>query len=185
MRKLIVSVLLGIAVVLIVIFSTYQKPQEKPASLEVSSVFKNDEFIPEEYTCEGKNISPLLKISGIPKNAKSLAIVVDDPDAPIGTFVHWVAWNIPCVEKIPEAIPKKGILEKPIKMVQGRNDFGRIGYDGPCPPLGHGVHHYHFKVYALDTVLDLPPGSTKKDLEKAMKGHVIRWGEIVGKYERR
>ena len=185
MKKWIVVIFLGAVIVLISIFSTSQKSQEETTSLTISSVFKNNEVIPKKYTCEGENVSLPLQISGIPKDTKSLAIIVDDPDAPIGTFVHWVAWNIPPVEKIPEGIPKEEKVEKPLKMVQGRNDFRKIGYDGPCPPRGHGVHHYHFKIYALDTFLDLPPGSTKKDLEKAMKGHVIRRGELIGTFERR
>ncbi|HDG61703.1 MAG TPA: YbhB/YbcL family Raf kinase inhibitor-like protein [Thermotoga sp.] len=185
MKKWIVAISLGVVIVLVLIFFTYQKPQEETTGLTISSVFKNNEVIPKKYTCEGENVSPPLQVSSIPKDTKCLAIIVDDPDAPVGTFVHWVAWSIPPVEKIPEGIPKKEKVEKPLKMVQGRNDFGKIGYDGPCPPRGHGVHHYHFKIYALDTLLDLPPGSTKKDLEKAMKGHVICWGELIGTFERR
>ncbi len=154
-------------------------------SLKVSSVFGENEFIPSKYTCEGADISPPLKLSGLSDEAVSIAIIVDDPDAPIGTFTHWVAWNIPPTSEIPEGIPKEKVVESPIKMVQGRNDFGRIGYNGPCPPRGHGVHHYHFKVYILDTSLNLKPGATKKDLERAMEGHIIQFGEFVGLYERR
>ncbi len=147
----------------------------------VKSVFENNERIPDVYTCTGRNMSPPLHIESIPPKAKSLAIVVDDPDAPIGTFVHWVAWNIHVTGSrmtIQEGIPRNA------KFPQGRNDFGRIGYDGPCPPPGHGIHHYHFKVYALDTFLDLNEGASKKDLERAMRGHVIAQGELVGTYSR-
>lgn len=183
MKKWIVVVSLGVIIVLVYMFFTYQKFPK--SILVVSSVFKNDEIIPKKYTCEGENINPPLQISGIPKNTKSLAIIVDDPHAPIGTFVHWIAWNIPPVDRIPEGIPKMERIEKPLSMFQERNDFGRIGYDGPCPPRGHGIHHYHFKIYALDTFLDLQPGSKKEDLEKAMKGHIVGFGELVGIFERR
>jgi len=111
MKKWIVVIFLGAVIVLISIFSTSQKSQEETTSLTISSVFKNNEVIPKKYTCEGENVSLPLQVSGIPKDTKSLAIIVDDPDAPIGTFVHWVAWNIPPVEKIPEGIPKKEKVE--------------------------------------------------------------------------
>jgi len=153
--------------------------------LKVSSVFGENEFIPSKYTCEGIDVSPPLRLEGLSDKAVSIVIIVDDPDAPIGTFTHWVAWNIPPAEEIPEGIPKEKVVETPIKVIQGRNDFGRIGYNGPCPPRGHGVHHYHFKVYVLDTTLDLKPGASKRELEKAMEGHVIQFGELVGLYERR
>jgi len=153
--------------------------------LKISSVFGENEFIPSKYACEGADISPPLKLGGLSDEAVTIGIIVDDPDAPVGTFTHWVAWNIPPTSEIPEDIPKEKVVETPIKMVQGRNDFGRIGYNGPCPPRGHGVHHYHFKVYVIDTTLNLKPGATKKDLERAMKGHIIQFGELVGLYERR
>nr|WP_048055437.1 YbhB/YbcL family Raf kinase inhibitor-like protein [Pyrococcus sp. NA2] len=158
---------------------------EKEMSLRVSSTFENNEFIPAKYTCEGIDVNPPLKIEGLSDRAVSLVIIVDDPDAPGGTFTHWIAWNIPPVTEIPEGIPKEGVVERPIKMIQGRNDFGRIGYNGPCPPRGHGIHHYHFKIYVLDTKLDLKPGASRKELEKAMQGHIIQFGELVGLYERK
>jgi Raf kinase inhibitor-like YbhB/YbcL family protein len=154
-------------------------------SLEVGSVFHNGEYIPKKFTCDGEDVNPPIYIGNLSEKAKSLVIIVDDPDAPIGTFTHWIAWNIPPVGEIPEAIPKREKVSEPIPIVQGRNDFGKIGYGGPCPPRGHGVHHYHFKVYALDTELDLKPGATRKELEKAMEGHIIQWGEIMGLYERK
>ncbi len=150
--------------------------------MKVSSVFENNSRIPDEYTCRGVNVSPPMKITNIPKDAETLALIVDDPDAPIGTFVHWVAWDIE-VKGSEMEIPK-GVPRNAPNMVQGRNDFGKIGYDGPCPPPGHGTHHYHFKVYALDTKLNLRAGSTKKDLEKAMKGHILESAELVGTYSR-
>lgn len=114
-----------------------------------------------------------------------MAIIVDDLDAPGGTFTHWRAWNISPLGEIPRGIPPRGNVEQPVHVMQGMNDFGRIGYDGPCPPKGHGVHHYHFKVYILDRKLNLNPGASREELEKAMKGHVIQCGELVGLYERK
>ncbi len=177
----------AIAVILAVVlfFGCSGKETEVSEMLEVKSVFGNGEKIPAKYTCEGEDVSPPLILEGVDKNAVSIAIIVDDPDAPIGVFTHWVAWNIPPVSEIPENVPKADTLSSPIKIVQGKNDFGKIGYNGPCPPRGHGVHHYHFKVYVLDTTFDLKLGSSKRDLENAMKGHILQKGELVGIYERK
>ena len=183
MKKFVIVSLL-IFVVLLSGCAQKEKEEEK-MSLKISSVFGENEFIPRKYTCEGIDINPPLKLEGLSEKAVSVAIIVDDPDAPIGTFVHWVAWNIPPTNEIPEGIPKEREVKSPIEVVQGKNDFGRIGYNGPCPPRGHGIHHYHFKVYVLDTKLDLKAGATKRDLERAMKGHIIQQGEIIGLYERR
>jgi Raf kinase inhibitor-like YbhB/YbcL family protein len=139
-----------------------------------SPAFKNNEFIPSKYTCDGVNINPEISIDEIPENTKCLAIIVDDPDAPNGTFCHWVLWDI---------TPKTSIKEDSAPGIQGRNSFGENKYNGPCPPSGR--HHYHFKVYALDTKLSsLPPTTDKKELEKAMKDHIIASGETVGLYKR-
>uniref|UniRef100_A0A7C4RW89 YbhB/YbcL family Raf kinase inhibitor-like protein n=1 Tax=Fervidobacterium thailandense TaxID=1008305 RepID=A0A7C4RW89_9BACT len=154
--------------------------------LTVEAPFENNSVIPIEYTCDGRNVSPELKISGIPSNAKSVAIICDDPDAPVGTFVHWVLWNVPVSSSevtIPGGLTKVATLPNGAR--QGLNDFGRIGYDGPCPPKGHGTHHYHFKVYALDTMLNLEGNVKKKDLERAMEGHILAKGEIIGLYARK
>ncbi len=154
-------------------------------TLKISSpVFKNKDYIPSTYTCEGRNINPTLLIEGIPEKAKSLALIMDDPDAPMGTFVHWVAWNVELVDEIPEMIPKEYSITHPLTLNQGKNSAQQTGYMGPCPPVGHGVHHYHFKLYALDTTLDLPQNTTKDDLLKAMEGHIIEKAEIVGLYKR-
>jgi len=139
-----------------------------------SPVFENNGFIPVKYTCDGDDVNPPLKIEGIPRETKSLVLIVDDPDAPAGTFDHWIVWNIPPVEKIEE---------NSVPGTEGLNDFRRHSYGAPCPPSG--THRYFFKVYALDTNLDLHPNSRKKDVEKAMKGHVLAKGEIVGLYKRR
>ena len=148
-------------------------------SLKISSVFENQAFIPSKYTCESVDVNPPFKIKNVDSRVVSLAIVVDDPDAPIGTFVHWIAWNIPPVKEIPENFSKSSV-----KFIEGKNGFGRIGYNGPCPPHGHGIHHYHFKVYALDSTLNLKVGFSKKALERAMKGHIIDQSKVVGLYRR-
>lgn len=141
-----------------------------------STAFKNGDLIPEKYTFDGENVNPPLNFSDVPEEAKSLAIIMEDPDAPGGTFVHWIVWNIPA--------DIRGIREgDDMSYPQGRNDFGNIGYDGPCPPKG-SVHSYYFKVYALDTFLNLPEGATKDDLVNAISGHVLAESSIVGKYGR-
>ena len=140
-----------------------------------SSEFSNDGAIPSEYTCDGSNINPQLSISDVPSNAKSLALIMDDPDAPVGVWDHWVVYNIPASTKeIPKGKEPQGTA--------GRNSGGRSGYVGPCPPSG--THRYFFKLYALDTTLNLPEGLTKKDLEKSMQGHIIAKAELMGTYKR-
>ena len=138
-----------------------------------SNAFKDNNFIPAKYSCEGDDINPPFVIENIPEETKSLAIIVDDPDARAATWVHWVMWNIPVTHHLKE---------NHVPGVQGINDFGRQKYNGPCPP--GGTHHYYFKVYALDTVLDIPAGSNKLQLEKAMSDHTIAFGEIIGLYTR-
>jgi Raf kinase inhibitor-like YbhB/YbcL family protein len=138
-----------------------------------SSVFDGNNFIPAKYGCEGADINPPLSIENIPGEAESLAIIVDDPDARAATWVHWVMWNIPVTHHLKE---------NHVPGVQGINDFGRQRYNGPCPP--GGTHHYYFKIYALDCVLDIPEDSNKLQLEKAMSDHIIAFGEIIGLYTR-
>ena len=146
-----------------------------------AEAFQSGGAIPEEYTCDGSDVSPALSWRGIPSNAKSIALIMDDPDAPMGTFVHWVLFNIPSdTTKLPRGVPENRTLNDGSS--QGITDFGRTGYGGPCPP--GGTHRYYFRVYALDTMLDLQPGSSRKQLENAMKGHVLAQGELMGKYER-
>ena len=147
-----------------------------------TEAFKAGETIPAEYTCEGKNISPALLWSSIPAGAKTIALIMDDPDAPRGTFVHWVLYNIPAIaQKLSKGVPRNEILADGSR--QGMTDFGRAGYGGPCPPPGK-PHRYYFKIYALDTQLNLSSGATKGDVEKAMKGHILAQGELMGKYGR-
>jgi hypothetical protein len=147
-----------------------------------SSAFEAGGMIPPKYTCDGSDVSPPLSWSAVPAKAKSLALIADDPDAPRGTWVHWVAWNIPAtVSTLEEAVPKRDTL--PNGMQQGTTDFRSIGYGGPCPPSG--THRYFFKLYALDATLNLPPGTTKKDLEKTMQGHILAQAELMGMYARK
>lgn len=146
-----------------------------------STAFKEGSMIPKQYTCDGQDISPPLAWTSIPEGTKSLALISDDPDAPVGTWVHWVLFNLPAeVTELPEHVPPTKTLENGAK--QGKNDFRKIGYGGPCPP--GGTHRYYFKLYALDTVLDAEPGITKQKLLQAMQGHILAEGQVMGKYTR-
>ena len=141
-----------------------------------STAFAHNSAIPSEYTCDDADLSPPLSISDVPSNAKSLVLVMDDPDAPVGIWDHWVVFNIPpSTKEIAKGTEPKGTA--------GKNSWGRTGYGGPCPPSG--THRYFFKLYALDTQLNLPEGSAKKDLEKAMQGHILEKVELMGNYKRR
>jgi hypothetical protein len=157
---------------------------EEKEMLVIESVFSNGERIPKKYTCDDQDISPPIVVKGISKDAKTIAIIVDDPDAPMGVFTHWLIWNIPAAETIfiPEGISKTAELSEPFRAIQGKNDFNEIGYDGPCPPSGE--HTYRFKIYVLDAEIDLEAGKTKGELLKAMEGHVIQYGELRGVYKR-
>ncbi len=154
-------------------------------SLELKTpAFKNGGKIPFVFTCDGKDISPMLIIKGVPKGTKSLVLIMDDPDAPMGTWVHWVIYNIPpTLGKLKRNFPKKPSLPNGIK--QGRNSWGKIGYGGPCPPKITGSHRYFFKLYAIDKKLNLPPGATKKEVLKAIEGHIISQATLMGRYKRR
>lgn len=146
-----------------------------------SMAFEEGGMIPRKHTCDGVDVSPPLAWTGVPEGAKTIALISDDPDAPVGTWVHWVLFNLPAAEKgLPEAVPPDKELKNGAK--QGRNDFRRIGYGGPCPP--GGTHRYFFKLYALDAVLNLPAGATKAELLKAMEGHILAQGQLMGKYRR-
>ena len=146
-----------------------------------STAFQEGQPIPRQYTCDGVNVSPPLEWSGAPPAAKTFAIICDDPDAPSGTWVHWVVYDLPAeniglVENLPptENLKAGGF--------QGTNDFGKIGYGGPCPPSG--THRYFFKIYALDNYLSLKVGATKAFVEKAMEGHIVAQGQLMGTYSR-
>ncbi len=147
-----------------------------------SDAFKDGTSLPVEYTCDGEDRSPALSWDTIPAGTQSIALIVDDPDAPGKTWVHWVIYNIPAnTTGLPAAVPKNKTLDD--GSLQGKNDFGRIGYNGPCPPPGK-PHRYFFKVYAMDTTLSLKRGATKSQLEATMSGHILAQGEMIGKYGR-
>jgi len=148
-----------------------------------SSGFADGSPIPSKYTCDGNDVSPPMKWSGVPDGTKSLALICDDPDAPAGIWVHWVMYNIPAtVTELPEGVPTSDAVLGSAR--QGVNDFRRIGYGGPCPPRGN-PHRYYFKLYALDTELTLKPKATKKDVVNAMQGHILAEGQLMGTYRRR
>ncbi len=150
-----------------------QKEVQMAAKLTITSIFENNTKIPIKYTCDGANINPPLSISGIPKETKSLVLILDDPDAPIGTFTHWVVFNIPVASSIKE---------NSVPGIEGMNSARISSYTGPCPPLG--VHRYFFKFYALDTKLNLAARASKADVENAMKNHILAQGELIGLYSR-
>jgi len=152
-------------------------------ALELKSrAFSSQASLPREYTCEGQDISPSLFWSGVPAQTMSLALICDDPDAPMGTWVHWVLYNIPAeAGGLAEDLPKTGVLKDGSR--QGFNDSGKLGFSGPCPPPGK-PHRYFFKLYALDIKLDIKGTATKEKLLAAMEGHVLAEASIIGMYER-
>ena len=146
-----------------------------------SSAFDEGGIIPSKYTCDGDDISPPLKWDSVPDGTKSIALISDDPDAPMGTWVHWVLYNLPADKReLPEVFPADEKL--PDGTRQGVTDFGKTGYGGPCPPSG--THRYYFKIYALDTVIDTSDVLNKKSLLKKMEGHILAQGQLMGKYKR-
>ncbi|KAA0249457.1 MAG: YbhB/YbcL family Raf kinase inhibitor-like protein [Candidatus Jettenia sp.] len=155
---------------------------EQKMKIEIKSpAFEEGSMIPQKYTCDGEDFSPPLSWSSVPGGTKSLALICDDPDAPMGTWVHWVLFNLPAnVQELSENIPHQKTLGNGAK--QGTTDFKKIGYGGPCPP--GGTHRYYFKFYALDTEINLDAGITKQQLLKAMEGHIIAEGQLMGKYKR-
>jgi Raf kinase inhibitor-like YbhB/YbcL family protein len=157
--------------------------KEPKATMTVTSdAFKEGQMIPSDYTCDGRDQSPLLRWSGAPAGTQSFAIIADDPDAPGGDWVHWLVYDLPpTIDMMPQGVPAVDKLANAEK--HGSNDFGKLGYGGPCPPSG--VHRYVFKVYALDRMLGLEAGLKKKELLKAMDGHILGMGQLVGKYGRR
>lgn len=151
--------------------------------LQVASpAFDSGGDIPREHTCDGADMSPRLTWAGVPEDSRSLVLLVTDPDAPGGTFTHWVAYDIPPNERSLETgQPREPQL--PNGGTQGRNDFGSVGWRGPCPPHG-SEHRYLFRLHALDTMLSAPPGATREDIEQAMEGHITAAGELIGRYAR-
>ncbi len=179
------KIILIIIISSILIFSTLAQNNEEVTTMALnlqSSAFKNLETIPTKYTCSGDNISPPLSWKNRPEGAKSFALICDDPDAPGQTWVHWVIYNIPAgVTHLPEKIPHTGELDN--GTLQGNNDFGDLGYGGPCPPTGP-AHRYFFKLYALDIKLNPGSGASSSDILKAMKGHILDETELIGKFSR-
>jgi Raf kinase inhibitor-like YbhB/YbcL family protein len=146
-----------------------------------STAFSDGGLIPRRYTCDGEDVSPPLAWRDAPAGTRSFALICDDPDAPAKVWVHWVIYNLPAtVTDLPEAVPPDPELPRGGR--QGRNDFGRLGYGGPCPPSG--THRYFFRLYALDALLDLAPGATKGDLVRKMAGHILAETVLVGRYAR-
>lgn len=142
-----------------------------------SSAFKHNKTMPAKYTCDSEDVNPALNVDGVPSESKSLALIMDDPDAPGDTWIHWTIWNIdPSTKEIRENSLPNGAVE-------GVTSFGRAGYGGPCPPSG--THRYFFKLYALDTILNLPASAIKTDLESAMSGHTLAQTELIGLYQRK
>ena len=156
---------------------------EVEATLSLSSLaFSEGEEIPPRYTCEGQDVSPPLAWSEPPDRTQSFALIMDDSDAPVGVFTHWVLFNLPSDSRqLPEAVPAQAGLSS--GALQGKNSFGKIGYGGPCPPPGPS-HHYRFSLYALDQPLDLKSGASKKQVMDAMQGHILARGQLTGKYQR-
>jgi len=149
-----------------------------------TSAFPAGGGIPSQYTCDGADVSPALAWAGTPAGTASYALIADDPDAPGGTWVHWVLFDLPgTLAALPEGVPKTDRLPDLGGALQGRNDFRRIGYGGPCPPPGR-PHRYFFKLYALDAALPLKAGATKQDVERAMRGHVLAESSLMGTYAR-
>ena len=174
MKKIIYLILLAPTIILLSLFFTFNSDKMELKS----NAFENNGKIPSKYTCDGENISPQLSISGVPENAKSLVLIMDDPDAikPAGkVWDHWIVFNIP-----PET---KEILESQEQQgTHGKGTSGNLNYRGPCPP--DAEHKYFFKLYALDTTFDLPQGSEKQEIEEAMRGHIIEQTQLIGRYER-
>lgn len=179
-----IKILLSVVVfsLMILLFSQPIMAGGEKMTIQVhSSVFSEGAMIPRQYTCDGRDTSPDLSWTGVPEAAKSLVLICDDPDAPGGTWVHWVLFNMPQNQsELPAEIPPEAVLEN--GSIHGKNDFGKLGYGGPCPP--GGTHRYFFKLYALDSTLDLESGSSKKQVLEAMEGHVLAEGQLMGKYSR-
>jgi Raf kinase inhibitor-like YbhB/YbcL family protein len=162
-----------------------QQPEPPGTELELaieSSAFEMEGTIPKRYTCDGGDVSPPLSWSEPPAGTQSLVLICDDPDAPIGTWDHWVLFNIPAaVRSLPEGVAADEVIEG--VGTHGTNSWRRLGYGGPCPPEGP-AHRYYFKLYALDTALDLDPGADKQDVEKAMTEHILAQGQLMARYGR-
>jgi Raf kinase inhibitor-like YbhB/YbcL family protein len=176
-KMIFVQILLAASACAALLAPPVQAAEQQP-NLTVSLGFV---VFPLENTCEGADISPEIGISGC--NSSFLAMIMEDVDAPSGSFIHWAIWNIPAASQIPAAAPKNGTIEQPFSARQGLNDFGEIGYAGPCPPSGK-PHRYLFRAFGLDGMLDLPGGSSVSKLREAMRGHVLQEGVAEATFER-
>jgi Raf kinase inhibitor-like YbhB/YbcL family protein len=165
--------------------NTTTSKEEKTVNILITSdAFLEGEAIPTKYTCDGDELSPDLRWSDIPPNTRSLALICEDPDAPSGTFTHWILFDLPpTVTELPEGVSTAERLTN--GAVQGQNDFKRIGYGGPCPPPNDSEHRYYFRIYALDTELQLRSGARREDVAPAMVGHVLATGHLMGTYKRK
>ncbi len=177
------GVCLVLAAALVGCTGSVETPAQPAGKFELkSAAFEPGANIPRKYTCDGENVSPALRWNDPPASTQSFALIADDPDAPAGTWVHWVAYDLPAsTRELPEGQPKSEAL--PSGGAQGRNDFPELGYGGPCPPPGK-PHRYYFKLYALSAKLNLKPGATKRDVEQAMKGRVLAEAQLMGRYGR-
>lgn len=174
MKKIDLHVMVIVLGIIMGVQFDYVRPTSKEKLKITSSAFSQNEHIPAKYTCDGANVNPPLAIAGVPDDAKSLVLICDDPDAPSKIWVHWVVWNIP--------VTTKEIAENSVPGTQGMTDFGSKGYGGPCPPSG--THRYYFKLYALNITLNVSNSASKKDVENAMKGHILAQAELIGRYKR-
>lgn len=162
------------------VYENYQEDQSGPALKLSSASFQADGDIPAKFSCDAQDVSPALAWAQPPPQTRSFALIVDDPDAPTKTIVHWVLYDLPAgARSLPEGIAKDATL--PDGSRQGRNDHGTIGYSGPCPPRG-ATHHYFFQLYALDSMIDLKPDASKDDLERAMEGHILAESQLIGRF---
>jgi Raf kinase inhibitor-like YbhB/YbcL family protein len=175
-----------LAIMLISSCTSTETPTTEEATMSIelkSDAFLSGQSIPAKYTCTGKNISPALSWNDAPAGTQSFALIVDDPDAPMGTWVHWVLFKIPAdARSLQEDLPITGKNVDPNAIYFGRNSSGNTRYDGPCPPSG--THRYYFKLYALDTTINLLPGATKEEVLKQMKGHILAQGELMGTFSK-
>ena len=181
MRRLHIAVFSVLAVILSPLLTAAVRGKAVSAFQLKSSAFSNDGAIPPKFSCDGPDVSPELSWNDPQAGTKVFALIMDDPDAPGGTWVHWVLYDLPpSVRELPEGVPKTKDLQ--IGARQGVNDFRRVGYGGPCPPHG-AAHRYSFRLYALDRPTQLPAGASKGDLERAMKGHILGQSELVGRFQ--
>jgi Raf kinase inhibitor-like YbhB/YbcL family protein len=182
MKKSLIYFLVAVCIVCYLIFTQMKTNKEGVSMKIMSSMFNDTSQLPKKYTCDGDDINPPLEWQNVPQDTKSLALIVDDPDAPNGTWVHWIVFNIP---------PTTNKLDENMSIAtlsgarQGINSSNKIKFQGACPPQGHGVHRYYFTLYALDTVIDLQEGVSKQALQEAMKDHILSQAQIMATYERK